>query len=415
MKQNSARVMSLLFGAAMASPAVSIASDVGFDFGGYLRAGPQATTNKNNNRACYKLAGAEFKYRLGNECELYGEFLLTSTIKQETGESIKVHFMPNVNNPNSSDAGDAKVGVAQMYVEMSGLDFAPNASFWGGKRFHRGADVHIIDKFFEQLDGTGAGASFEALGGKFDLAYYRTDDNNNPAGSQRPGNRLNFWLRDLPLSAGGSLNVLLNVTKGDFEGGKSGADLSLRHTLADLWGGSNNAWLQLSQGSAGLTGNFGTLTNGSDVKKWRLADGFQGQFTKELGGQAFVMYQKNKADAGDSTISSIGGRLSYAFSRNFKLLTDLGIDRVKPSGGTAANLTKLTIAPTLSTGPGWLNRPELRLYVTRAKWNSAANDQANAAYIAANPSATSYNGGLTGAAEGRTSGTSYGFQLEAWF
>ena len=78
------------------------------------------------------------------------------------------------------------------------------------------------------------------------------------------------------------------------------------------------------------------------------------------------------------------------------------------------SLTKLTIAPTLSTGPGLFNRPELRFYVTTAKWNTAANSQANAAYIAANPTQTTYTGGLNGV-DNKTSGTSFGVQAEVWF
>jgi maltoporin len=126
------------------------------------------------------------------------------------------------------------------------------------------------------------------------------------------------------------------------------------------------------------------------------------------------MYQSNKSDAGDSTITSLGGRVSYAFTRNFKLLADLGIDGVKPKGGKSANLTKFTIAPTLSTGEALFSRPELRFYMTKAKWNTAANEQANAAYNAANGT-TGNNSSLTGIADGKTSGTSYGVQLEVWF
>jgi maltoporin len=158
----------------------------------------------------------------------------------------------------------------------------------------------------------------------------------------------------------------------------------------------------VAQGSAGLSGNFGDLTSGTDVKKWRLVDGYQFQFTPALGGQAIAMYQSNKADAGDSTVTSLGGRLSYAFTRNFKLLGELGIDRVKPKDGEAANLTKLTIAPTLAAGKGFWDRPELRFYVTRATWNGAANTAAG-------------SGGLTGIGDGKTSGTSFGVQAEMWW
>ncbi|MEY2839873.1 MAG: hypothetical protein RJB60_2172 [Pseudomonadota bacterium] len=405
------RALPVVLGAALALPA---SAEVGFDYGGYFRAGPQAAS-KGSNRACYQLTGAEFKYRLGNECELYGEFLFTGTVKQATGEVFKAILMPAIYNPNSSDAGDAKFSAAQMYLEMSGLDFAPGASFWGGKRYHRGADVHIVDKFFEQLDGTGAGAQIDALGGKLDLAYYRADDKTaKVAGKQQPGNRLNAWLRDVPVNTDGTLNAVLTLTKGDFDGGKTGTGLSIRHTQNKVLNGSNNLWLQMSTGSAGLTGNFGGLADGSDVKKFRIADGFQAQITKQIGTQAIAMYQSNKSDAGDSTITSLGGRVSYAFTRNFKLLADLGIDGVKPKGGKSANLTKFTIAPTLSTGEALFSRPELRFYMTKAKWNTAANEQANAAYNAANGT-TGNNSSLTGIADGKTSGTSYGVQLEVWF
>ena len=45
------------------------------DWSGYFRAGPGLTSNS-TNRACYALNGGTsgMKYRLGNECDLYGEF-----------------------------------------------------------------------------------------------------------------------------------------------------------------------------------------------------------------------------------------------------------------------------------------------------------------------------------------------------
>jgi len=389
----------MALGAMLAIPA---AAQLSLESNGYFRAGPQQT-DKNSNRACYQLSGSEFKYRLGNECDFYGEFLFTGNIKKDTGEQIKLVLMPNLYNGGTSTDGDTKLGMAQMYTEMKGLDFAPDVAFWGGKRYHRGADIHIVDTFFEKLDGTGAGASIPALGGKLDLAVYRTDGS-GALGAQQPGNRVNAWLRDVP-ALGGKVNVILNVVKGDFDGGKSGTAVSVRHTQAGVLGGDNNVWFQMSQGSARMDGNFGTLTDGSDVKKFRIVDGLQFKLSDALGGQAIAMYQQNKADAGDSTITTLGGRVSYALSRNFKLVSELGIDRVKPKDGSAANLTKLTIAPTLSAGKGFWDRPELRFYVTTAKWN----DGANAAAVAAGKT-----GGLNGI-DNKTSGTSYGVQAEIWW
>jgi maltoporin len=165
------------------------------------------------------------------------------------------------------------------------------------------------------------------------------------------------------------------------------------------WGGENTLWLQYAQGSAGLDGNFGgDLTASSGVKAARVVESFtwqQGAF----GGQAMAMWQQDKDAAGaKANAASLGGRVSYALTRNLKLLAELGHSRKKPDGGETAKLTKFTFAPALSTGPGFWNRPELRLYVTHAKWNDAA-------------------GNVTGqnAFIGKTSGTSYGAQVEIWY
>jgi maltoporin len=53
----------------------------------------------------------------------------------------------------------------------------------------------------------------------------------------------------------------------------------------------------------------------------------------------------------------------------------------------------------LSTGPGFWNRPELRLYVTHARWKNVTGD-----VVTGSP-----------AFAGKESGTSYGAQVEMWF
>ena len=52
------------------------------EFGGYFRAGP-GSTSKDAARACYGLSGPGLKYRLGNECDIYGEFTFTQAFKKE--------------------------------------------------------------------------------------------------------------------------------------------------------------------------------------------------------------------------------------------------------------------------------------------------------------------------------------------
>jgi maltoporin len=125
-----------------------------------------------------------------------------------------------------------------------------------------------------------------------------------------------------------------------------------------------------------------------------------------FGGQAVGIYGHHDADAINGVIAykemSIGGRGSYAVTKNFKLVAEAGYMEKMPDGQPKQKLAKFTFAPTLSTGPGFWNRPELRLYVTTAKWNAPAN-------AGAGPS------GLTGLNDGKTKGTSYGAQAEIWF
>jgi maltoporin len=366
------------------------------DWGGYFRAGPGAS-QKDSARACYGLGGPGLKYRLGNECDIYGEFLLSQGMKAD-GVDYKAALMTNLYNPQT-DTGSAKVGINQMYVEGKGYDVAPETTFWIGKRFYGRADVHIVDTFYVNLSGVGAGADIPMGGtGKLGIAYFKTD-----ASATDSGNRINLDYSGIPVNPDGSLRVLGTFTQGNFTGGKSGAGLTFQHTQDKFlgMGGANTLWLQFAQGSAGLDGNFGGLTSGSDVKSVRLVESLTWQ-VGALGGQAQAMWQNDKVAGLKTDSSSIGGRASYALTKNFKLLAEAGYSTKKPEGSPTQKLAKFTFAPTLATGPGFWNRPELRMYVTTAKWNAPANAAAGA-------------GGVTGTSDTKTSGTSYGAQVEIWF
>jgi maltoporin len=404
---------------ALALAAAMVASQAqAVDFDGYFRAGP-GLTSKNAARACYNLGISGGHYRLGNECDFYGEFGLAQTGTSE-GVSWKAKVMFNEYNPGT-DIGASSSSFEQMYVEGKGFDIAPGTNFWIGKRFYGRKDVHILDTFFVRMDGVGAGADEIALGGgaKLGVAAFTSDTGSGfgDAGNgtaTNPGARLNVDVQEIPLGVG-ALRVTGTYTQGRFDNatngkGTSGVGVSLQHTMdipALGTGSGNTLWLQYAQGSAGLDGNFGTMIAPSGVKKWRLVESVTWQLGA-FGGQAVALYGQHDEDTtvGSATPkfseASIGGRASYALTRNFKLVSELGYMQKKPDGSGTQKLTKFTFAPTLSAGPGFWNRPELRLYVTTAKWNAAAND-------AAGPN------GLTGLANGKTRGTSFGAQAEIWF
>ena len=376
------------------------------DFDGYFRAGPGGSS-KNTARACYNLGIDGGHYRLGNECDFYGEFGFAQTATVD-GVTFKGKVMINEYN-GGTDTASSSAGFNQMYVEGKGFDIAPDTNFWIGKRFYGRSDVHILDQFFVNLDGVGAGADNIALaGGKFGIAYFGTDGSSatNPAlpAYTKPGSRVNADLSDIPVNPGGTLRVLGTFTNGNFDAGKQGFGLTLQHKqdITSI-GGANTAWLQYAQGSAGLNGNFGNLTTESGVKSYRIVDSATWQ-AGPFGGQAVALYGHKDQDGLTPAFGevSVGGRGSYAVTKNFKFVGELGYMEKTPENLSKQKLAKATLAAALSTGPGFWNRPELRLYVTTAKWNDAAN-------AAAGPN------GLTGQANGKNTGTSYGAQVEIWF
>jgi maltoporin len=394
-----------------AASLLAAASAQAVDWGGYLRAGPGAT-KKDASRACYSLGGEGLKYRLGNECDFYGEFALSQGFKAD-GVDYKATLMTNLWEGNTN--GDtSKLGINQMYVEGKGYDIAPDTTFWAGKRFHGRTDVHIVDTFYVNLSGVGAGFDSPVGNGKLAVSYFKNDET-----ATKSGNRLNVDFYDVGVNPGGKLRVVATATQANFTGGKSGFALTLQHNQDNLFGlgGGNTLWVQYAQGSAWLNGNFGNLSAPSGQKSFRIVESLtwqQGPF----GGQAQALWQQDKNDAAGSKLDSatVGGRASYALTKNFKLVSELGYSQKKPEGQATAKLTKFTFAPTLSTGPGFWNRPELRLYVTTAKWNSAANAQAAAASVdpvTGNPTTDNIVG--VPAFSGKTSGTSFGAQVEMWF
>lgn len=410
--------MRLVAVAALSFLAASAAHAV--DWTGYMRGGPAATTVNGESRQCYGLGGPGLKYRLGNECDFYGEFQLAQAMKVDSVDVNAVlmtnYYSPATESDQSLNKND-NYGIEQAYVEMKGVDIAPQVLFWMGKRRDRD-DVHIVDTFFTNMSGVGAGFSNVDLGfGKFGLSAYKTDSVNDhtttlPNGSNG-GARIHADFYDIGVNPDGKLRATLSYGRGDSQGGAKGRDgfgVNIEHVQSNFLGGGNHIWAQYSQGSMGIdqrfdpsiAGGAGTLTASSRAKSYRFVESPSWQLGA-FGGQAIALYEHDVADngaGGTSTVNaiSLGGRASYGITKNLKFLTEVGYSQRRPSGQDTEHLTKITIGPALSTGPEFWKRPELRLYVTHAMYNAAAaNDPANTLKA------------------GTKQGTSYGAQVEIWF
>ena len=380
------------------------------DWTGYMRGGPAATSVSGKSRQCYGIG--PLKYRLGNECDFYGEFQLAQAMKAD-GVDFNAVLMTNYYSPQTES--NANYGVEQAYVEMKGVDIAPQALFWMGKRRDRD-DVHIVDTFFTNMSGVGAGVENIDVGfGKFGLAGYKNDTAaqyadgtlQNTIGGNNGVGRLHAQLYDIAVNPDGKLRLVATVSKGDSQGGikgQSGYGFNIEHVQDKFFGGGNHLWIQYAQGSTDINQGISDNGNhGSGYKSWRIVESPSWQ-VGAFGGQAIAMYEHNKAPDNSTDRSNnfwtVGGRGSYGITKNLKWLTEIGYSSLKPDGGKNENVTKLTIGPALSTGPDFWKRPELRVYATYAHYNDAA----------AADTANNY-----GFPSNKTSAVSYGAQVEIWF
>ena len=384
-----AAAVALFAGAAMA------ADTDGFEFHGYTRGGP--VLNYDTVKGGLTLGGDLQKYRLGNEGDNGIEIDLIKNF-EAAGMKWKIHYMP-------TKWADGAFGTNQAFVEMSGLSFAPEAKVWAGQRRLRIQDVHIVDTILMNYGDTqGAGVTDISVGGaKLGLGVFTGDtfDKLMPTGVK--ATRLNADLSEIKTNTDGALRVLLTTVNGTgLAGGNTGNGISVSHNQANFLvkGMTHSLFLQSSSGHARIDGEFQSIDGtSSGVSVTRIADSLNWQ-SGAFGGQTSLSYQTKKVDGTDVTTkdTSVGGRISYAFAKNFKLLAEAGFtSRQAPTGDQTLN--KFTIAPTFSVGSDFWSRPEVRLYFTQASWNDAA--------AAANSS--------TFGAGGKTSTNIVGVQYEVWW
>ncbi|GGY49202.1 maltoporin [Pseudoduganella albidiflava] len=349
----------------------------------YLRA-HAGVNSEHGGQTCFGLAGAESKYRLGNECGVYGELLLGQELQRGTdGSALKGYAMLNLaNDAASSNArrpqGGWSIGLPQAYLALENLPALGGATLWAGRRYYKRESTHITDFMYWNPSGLGGGIENLPVGGlRFSYAFLHDDRETMPtmqAGDT--ASRHDFQLRGLEVNRGGSLEFGVTLIHGNGEGDRHGGSmLTVQHRQGGLpGGGENRLALQWGTGAGADNGATGDTSNGSDVHRLRIVEGWHAQVNGRLGAELVAVWQRDTAHdpAKAKTWASAGGRVSYGITDHVKLLADLGHDRVAPRNGETRRLTKFTGAIALSSGPGYFERPELRLFFTHARWNDAA-------------------------------------------
>jgi maltoporin len=408
-----------------ASPASAL------DFHGYLRSGIGGNSN-GGGQVCFSLPGTPYKYRLGNECETYGELEFQQSLyKDKSGVEFTYGLMLGLNTPSAQDyegIGGA-IALRQSWVGAKNLPILPAGSMlWVGKRYYDRNDVHIIDFFYWDVSGPGAGLEGINPGvGKLSFAVFQSKN----------GDQKQIWRPDvrwtaIPVGFGAldlGLSLFYTSDQKSVEAAnraKASPWFTIQHQ-APIFGGNNKLAFQIGTGSAAPMSGYPANDAPSSNQMWRIVEHLMFQPTGQISGSFVFEYEDAKMRYNSANIYnnhkswSVGVRPAYSFNDWFKLTAELGYQTITSKDpadtglkGDALSLTKLTIAPTFTppAGPGGIfwTRPEVRFFVTYAAWNKAAQAQGMFGQAACTTGGTS-----TGVMGCDTNGLTIGAQVESWF
>ena len=381
------------------------------EFSGYLRSGVGNSLN-GGKQSCFKLPGAESKYRLGNECEQYAELELRQDLYTlDDGSVLSVDGMAsfyNQYNRQLTFQGDnGSVRMPQLYAQWSNVPSLNGGSLWAGRRYYKRNDIHISDFYYWNQSATGGGIEDVLIGGlKYSYALSRKDS----LYQEDYVTRHDFNVAGFNTNPDGALEFgLTYLDKPQRTDAHSGWAITAQHVQSAFLGAQNKFAVQYGEGSGTGLGYTGNTKLDNSSKRYRIVEFFDWQVTPRFGGQVEAVYQKDfRPHGGNQEWMSLGVRPAYAISEQFKLVTELGHDQVRAKDGTRT-LSKFTFAPTWSPkGPGFWERPEIRLYYTYASWNKAAQRAANQLDAG---SALSDSGAFGNARHG----SNMGVQVEYWW
>ena len=405
-----------------------------FEFHGYFRSG-FGMNGEGGKMEAFKAPGAGAKYRLGNENDTYGEFALTNNWLREDDplkapyvrSTIMMSFSTAENFSYDSLNNQAQgndFALRQAFVEGGNVfQSMPDIRFWAGQRYYMRHDIHINDFYYLDMSGYGGGVEAIPLGdgfGKLAVAWlggsvdnYMTDHGN--AAKQNIDVRLydikalcgklTFWF-DYANTRGGEVHNVFNPdgTMLDVQS-SSGWAVGLIHRTDDekFLGGYNDFSIQYGSGAAY---NFQSTLDSSgpdldDAWRFRVTDHFTIQPDPHFAMQAVGLYDETNFGGPNSRQrwGSLGARPIYFINDRFSIALEAGVDWAKSEPlGTDGHLWKITLAPQLSRGGKFFSRPQVRAFITFAKWSDGFRGLV---------------GGPTYAND--LEGLSYGIQVETWW
>ncbi|MEG5551347.1 maltoporin [Enterobacter wuhouensis] len=424
---------------------VMSAQALAVDFHGYARSGI-GWTGSGGEQQCFQATGAQSKYRLGNECETYAELKLGQEVWKEGDKSFyfDTNVAYSVAQQNDWEATDPAFREANVQGKNL-IEWLPGSTIWAGKRFYQRHDVHMIDFYYWDISGPGAGLENIDVGfGKLSLAatrsqeaggsYIFTSNNTYHNFKDTANDVFDVRLAQMEVNPGGTLELGADYGRANKTDGYSFADgaskdgwmFTAEHTQSMLKG-YNKFVVQyatdamttqgkgLSQGS--FTGNdynkdteIGVVdnkinNNGSLV---RILDHGAISLGDSWDLMYVGMYQDiDRDDNNGTTWYTVGVRPMYKWTPIMSTLLEVGYDNVKSQKtDDTNNQYKITLAQQWQAGDSIWSRPAIRVFATYAKWDEKWGYDNGIAR--SDTKATTYS-------RGDNDEWSFGAQMEIWW
>ena len=417
--------------AAVALALSSVAASA-VDFHGYFRAGAQANTQGGE---VYCLGNGQIGHkvgRLGDECDTYAELTLNQEIYNKANNKWTVNTLVAYGTAegNRDLQGDSWQGVGgdgpwngqRLSIRELWTGYQTDAGYqiWAGKRFYQRKDIHILDLYY--LNNSGYGAGIEGIDvGLGNLSFAVTKWANDRSvkrikadaweGAENdhtliPTNRNVYKLdarwNGIPVGFGTIDAAVIYALpfisdhQRDIDGSSrstqanSGALVTLEHNSAvntDSVNLMNKFVVQYGTNGFGYVGQFKNhagenYTPDIDIQGVRLIDwgtldvGNFGLGYSLLWGHINVGKDHNANGNNAWTYDRSGWEYSvvlrpeYKWTEFTRTTLELGYSKMKATGWVAAtgdddpDAYKVTLAQQFTPGKGFWTRPAIRFYVS---------------------------------------------------
>lgn len=399
----------------------AVAAEV--DYHGYFRAGMGMNAD-GGSQFCYGNGGpaAHVVGRLGDECDMYGEFILNANdLYAVDGSSFSAHTLlafGTAEDPSTQrdtrgssfqdvdgDATDPWKGQRASFRE-AWIDYkmSNDVTLWAGKRYYGRKDVHILDMYYLNASGDGIGVENIQLGdGKFSAAVFnrKWKAPENASGdalesTQLYSNAPTLDLRysGMPANEDGSLDFVLMVAKpdysdaqqnaidsntgntGDYGLDETGYSLTVEHTQGNFFGGFNKLVLQYNTEGFGWDGygvnshmgiGYNLEQGQKDRKSMRIIDwGVISGDEWDLGYSFVYSELDDKAASDNGKRMSAVVRPSYKWSETMSTVLEVGYYKADEWWASESqDLNKVTIAQQWQAGKSFWARPAIRVFASK--------------------------------------------------